>query len=308
MTESRSETLKVAWLTGRGVVAVGGAEARAFLQRIVTNDIDTVAPDRAVYAALLTPQGRFLHDFFVCQIGDSLFLDCEAARADDLARRLKVYRLRAPITIANESARYVAAALFGERALAVLQLAPEPGRAAAFGGGVVFVDPRLAALGARAVVPRGEVDPPAARGFQPTDESEYDRLRLAHGVPDGSRDLPVEDALLMEAGFDALNGLDWQKGCFIGQEVTARMRYRGLVKKRLLPVRLDGPAPEPGTPVMADGREVGIMRSGAGDRALALLRLEAVAAAAAGGAPLTAGGAALTAEVPEGLGSEEEPA
>jgi hypothetical protein len=119
-------------------------------------------------------------------------------------------------------------------------------------------------------------------------------LRLANGIPDGSRDLSIEKAILLEAGFDELNGVDWQKGCYIGQELTARTKYRGLIKRRLMPVRVDGPLPPAGTLVMLDGQEAGEMRSGQGGIALALLRLEAVAAAAEAGRALQAGEARLT--------------
>jgi hypothetical protein len=118
-------------------------------------------------------------------------------------------------------------------------------------------------------------------------------MRLEQGVPDGSRDLPVEKAILLEAGFEELNGVDWDKGCYVGQELTARTKYRALIRKRLMPVKVEGPLPAPGTPVTFDGQEAGEMRSGRGDRALALLRLEAVAAAEAAKAPLTAGDARL---------------
>jgi folate-binding protein YgfZ len=123
----------------------------------------------------------------------------------------------------------------------------------------------------------------------------YDALRLPLGVPDGSRDLQVEKALLLENGFDELNGVDWKKGCYMGQELTARTKYRALIKKRLFPVRIEGALPDPGTPVVRDGEEVGELRSGTGDRALAMLRLDAVRG---NGPPLTAGGARLLPETP----------
>jgi folate-binding protein YgfZ len=159
-------------------------------------------------------------------------------------------------------------------------------------GGVAFLDPRLPALGARALLPRGAAeDALRAAGFAAAALDDYDCLRIGLGVPDGSRDLEVEKSLLLESGFDELNGLDWDKGCYMGQELTARTRYRGLVKKRLLPVEIDGPIPASGTPVLSGEREAGVLRSAVDGRGLALLRLERLDDNAA---PLTAGEARLT--------------
>jgi len=277
----------------RGVVAVSGPDARAFLQGLVSNDVLRVSPARAVYAALLTAQGRYLHDFFIAEIGGALCLDCEAARRDDLLRRLKVYKLRSKVTLEDLTARMGVVALPGAHA-AALGLAGEPGAAKEIAGGSVFADPRLVALGARAILPREAIAPTlAAAGFAPGNAGDYEALRLSLGVPDGSRDLPVEKALLLESGFDELNGVDWKKGCYVGQELTARTKYRGLVKKRLLPVRIEGPVPAPGTAVGAGGAEAGEMRSASGDLGLALLRLDAVDRALAEGAALSAGAARL---------------
>jgi len=145
---------------------------------------------------------------------------------------------------------------------------------------VVFTDPRLAALGARATLPRDRIRQTlTATGATEADFAEYDRLRLSLGIPDGSRDLVPDKSILLESGFDELHGIDWNKGCYIGQELTARTKYRGLIKKRLFPVRIDGPAAEPGAIVTLDGHEAGEMRSSRGGIGLALLRLEAVSAA-----------------------------
>jgi len=279
----------------RGVISVAGEAARPFLQGLVSNDIDKVSAERALYAALLTPQGRYLHDFFIAETGGALLLDCEAPRLADLERRLKLYRLRAKVAIEDAGTALAVALLFGEEALKALELAAEPGQARPFAGGVVYTDPRLAALGARAILPRaGARAAFEAAGFAPGEAAQYDRLRLRLGVPDGSRDLPVEQALLMENGIEALNRLDWDKGCYVGQELTARMKYRALVKKQLLPVAVDGPLPEAGTPVLRDGAAVGEMRSGRDGLALALLKLDA----AEGAAPLTAGDARLVVREP----------
>jgi folate-binding protein YgfZ len=158
-----------------------------------------------------------------------------------------------------------------------LGLAGEPGTARPWETGMVLLDPRLAELGGRAILPRDRLRPPlAGLGLAEADFAAWDRHRLALGIPDASRDLAPDKSILLEAGFDELGGVDWQKGCYVGQELTARTKYRGLIKKRLFPVHIDGPAPAPGTVLTVDGREVGEMRSSRDGLGLALLRLETV--------------------------------
>jgi folate-binding protein YgfZ len=263
-------------LDDRGILAVSGPDRRPFLQGLVSNDADKVGPAAARYAALLTAQGKYLHDFMMVEAGESIWLDAEAARLADLKRRLSMYRLRAKVSL-DERSDLAAAAIFGAGATAILGLPSEPGAARPFGSGVVFVDPRLAMLGARAILPRERAGAELAdAGIAETGFDTYDRLRLSLGIPDGSRDLVLEKSILLESGFDELNGVDWQKGCYIGQELTARTKYRGLIKKRLMPVRIEGPTPLPGAIVTADEREVGEMRSSRDGVGLALLRTEPV--------------------------------
>ncbi len=283
----------------RGVLAVEGPDARELLQGLVSNDVNRVAADRAVHAALLTAQGRYLHDFFIAGLGGALLLDCEAARRDDLKRRLSIYRLRAKATIADATERLAVALIYGKRSLELLGLPEQPGFAGPLGDGVVYVDPRLQGLGARALLPRGTAAGTlAGTGLAAGSQAEYDRLRLSLGIPDGSRDLPVEKAILLENGFDELHGIDWNKGCYIGQELTARTKYRGLVRKRLMPVTIDGPTPAPGTPVMFDGQQAGEMRSAAGNLGLAMVRLEFLEKIGPDGV-LAAGEARLTPHRPD---------
>jgi folate-binding protein YgfZ len=205
-----------------------------------------------------------------------IWLEAEARRLSDLKRRLSIYRLRAKAAL-EERPELVVAAVFGEGARAAMGLSEEPGAARPFASGVAFVDPRLAALGVRCILPRTDIRGALeGTGLAEAGFAAYDRLRLELGIPDGGRDLVPEKTILLEAGFDELNGVDWQKGCYIGQELTARTKYRGLIKKRLIPVEIDGPAPAPGTIVTADGREVGEMRSSRDGVGLALLRIEPV--------------------------------
>jgi len=291
---------KFAILEARGVLAVSGPDRRLFLQGLVSNDVEKVAAERAVYAALLTAQGKYLHDFIMVEAGEAIWLDAEAARLGDLRRRLSIYRLRAKVEIA-ERPELAVAALFGEGALAGLDLAAEPGEARPIDGGVVLVDPRLASLGARAILDRLRLARLGSELAQ-VDFAAYDRHRLALGIPDGSRDLVPDKSILLEAGFDELNGVDWQKGCYVGQELTARTKYRGLIKKRLFPVRIDGPAPAPGTMVTADGRDAGEVRSSRDGQGLALLRLDAIG----GGRTLVADAATLVPIRPDWMRVEQE--
>jgi folate-binding protein YgfZ len=294
-------------LEARGLVEAAGPDARTFLQGMVSADLDRLSPERALWAAFLTPQGKFLHEFFLTlapgapgpEAGeaageDRVLLDCEAARIEDLRTRLGRYKLRARVTLEDVCARYAVAAVFGAGALEALGLPAEAGRAAPFAGGLVHVDPRLPELGARAVLPKDGAEAALqGAGLAPAGRGDYDALRIGLGVPDGSRDLEVERATLLENGFDELGGIDWDKGCFMGQELTARTKYRGLVKKRLVPVEIDGPAPAPGTPVTADGKDAGVLRSVADGLGLALIRLEHLET------PLSAGAARLTARKPD---------
>jgi tRNA-modifying protein YgfZ len=224
------------------------------------------------------------------QVGDALLLDTERARAGDLMRWLMMYRLRAKVEIEDRSDALEVAALLGDGIAGRLDLPDQPGAARALGDGVALIDPRLARLGGRAVSPRGRsVSLLEDLGFAALPPAAYEQARLALGVPDGSRDLVVDRSTLLESGFEELHGVDFKKGCFVGQELTARMKYRGLVRKRLMPVALQGPPPEPGTQILLDGRDAGELRSSVDGRGIALLRLEQVARAAEQGKPLLAG-------------------
>ena len=252
--------MPVSQLPARAVVEITGEDRVTFLQGLVSNDVARAAPGRAVFAALLTPQGKWLADFFIHATDDALLLDCEAAHAPMLVQRLSKFRLRSKVALR-------------ETALPVLvgwgDAAPPPD---------AVPDPRLAQAGWRAL-----------SGDAPDLCAEYDAHRLALGLPDGSADLRAEQTVLLEAGFDELHGVSWEKGCYMGQELTARTKYRGLVKRRLVPVRVTGPLPAPGTPITLDGAEQGEMRSGQGALGIALLRLPAIAAPA-----LACGDATLT--------------
>ena len=281
-------------LEARGILRLSGPDSKTMLQGMVSGDVERVRPDHAIWAAFLTPQGKYLFDFFIGQMGDDLVLDCEGARLGELLKRLNMYKLRADVTITDASDALSVFAAWGEGATAKLGLGAERGSAVATKGGVAFVDPRLAGAGVRVVGSPANTEQLVGDAVESAKLDAYEHLRISLGLPDASRDMQVDRALLLENGFNELDGVSFEKGCYIGQEVTARTRYRGLVKKRLLPVTIDGPAPEAGTPIMAGERAIGEMRTSAGNVGLALLRLEHL-----GLAPFNAGDASLRPRVPE---------
>jgi len=280
---------KAVRLADRSVISVSGAEARDFLQNILTNDVRKITPERAIYAALLTPQGKYLFDFFIAERDGELLFDCEAARKDELLRKLMMYRLRAKAEIVDRSEEEAVWAIFGEtEGKELLAVLDQPGACEGYKSGVLFRDPRLAAMGWRAILPAGE-----APGFEEGDRESFEAHRLTQGVPDGPRDMEVDKTLALEADLDLLDGVDFEKGCYVGQELTARMKHRGKVRKRLMPVQLSGGKAEPGAEIVRDGKTVGTIRSVAGDKAIALLRLDALEAS-----DLAAGPASVQIERP----------
>lgn len=287
-------------LEDRGVLEIAGEDARTFLQGLISNDVDKVAPDKVIYAAFLTPQGKYLHDFFVAELGGALLLDCERERLSDLKRRLGMYRLRSKLTLTDRTEDFAVAAVIGDGVADTIGLPGEQaGAAVPFADGIAYVDSRLPAMGVRMFVPRQSAAAALAdTGLAALGQADYDQRRIRFGLPDGSRDMDTEKAILLENGFDELSGIDWSKGCFLGQELTARTKYRGLIKKRLVPVDVEGPLPPSGTPVVLEGKEIGEIRSGSGDVAVALIRLTALEQAETAGATFNAGSARITPIIP----------
>ncbi|MGB0682533.1 MAG: YgfZ/GcvT domain-containing protein [Magnetovibrionaceae bacterium] len=279
-------------LEDRGLIAIGGADRVTFLQGLVTSDITKLTATNAQWAAFLTAQGKYLFDFFVFEAGEAIWLEVEKARIPDFMKRLKMYKLRSDVTLTDISDDHRVFAAFGPGALDALGLPGEAGALIAEEGSIRFVDPRLAKAGARLILASGS-DAPS--GLVAGDRAAFDAHRIALGLPDGSRDLVIDKSTLLEYGFDELGGVDWKKGCFMGQELTARMKYRGLVKKRLVPAKAEGTLPEAGTHVMAGEKPVGEVFSGEGDQALILVKLEALE----GDAPLVADGVTLTPQKPD---------
>jgi hypothetical protein len=252
-------------LEDRAVIALSGAEARGFLQGLITNDVERLAPGKALYAALLTPQGKILFDFLIVEGDGALLLDCAADSRDALLKRLLTYRLRAKVGIEARDQLVVLAGL------------PDPK------AGISFIDPRLAALGHRTIGARAEM-PAADDGA-----AQYRIQRLDLGVPEGA-DFGGDRMFALDAGLDELHAISFDKGCYVGQELTARMKHRGIARKRLLPVQsLDGSAlPGSDTPLNADGREIAEITTTYGSRGFALVRLDRLEEA--GSAAIDAGG------------------
>ena len=265
------------WLGDRSVVCVEGEDAESFLQGLLTNDVEGLAPGEARYGALLTPQGKILFDMLVVRIaseaGKAFRLDCTAAQAANLAKRLGFYKLRAKVTVVDASADFGVIAAWEDR--------PEPAP-----GMTLYADPRDPRLGWRAILPRVEAEAVGQTGLPA-----YERLRVHSVIPEGGVDFVYGDAFPQDANFDLLSGVDFKKGCYVGQEVVSRMKHRGTARKRIVRVRLSSEAPPPGTPVLDGELPVGAIGSSFAQEALAMLRLDRVEEAGAAGRRLTAGGA-----------------
>jgi tRNA-modifying protein YgfZ len=261
-------------LPSRGGVRVHGADAPKYLQGLITNDMGKAQGTSAIHAGLLSPQGKILFDFFVVCDGAGFLIDVAQDKAAELVQRLLFYRLRAQVEIAEEPALKVADAWGGTPRL------PD--------GAVVYADPRLAELGVRMMVPN-DTDL-ATLGCELRSEADYHAARISLGIPEGGRDFAFGEAFPHEALFDQLHGVDFAKGCFVGQEVVSRMEHRGTARKRIVPVEGEGPLPQSGTIIEADGVKLGELGSVSGASGLALIRLDRAEEALAGGKTLTAGG------------------
>ncbi|HET7680553.1 MAG TPA: folate-binding protein YgfZ [Xanthobacteraceae bacterium] len=276
--------MKAALLSDRGVVKVAGEDARRFLHGLVTAGVDAIKPGEARYAALLTPQGKIIADFIITEAeaadGGGFFLDCPRALAPALVEKLTFYRLRAKVGIEDLSGKLgVMAAWEGTGATEY---------------GLLYSDPRLPALGLRCILPPELLAEAAAElGATLVEAAAYEAHRIALGVPRGGFDFIYGDAFPHEADMDQFGGVDFGKGCYIGQEVVSRIEHRGIARSRIVPVAYDGFAPEAGTPVLAGEKNVGTLGSSAGGRGLAMLRLDRVQDALAAQTPLSAGGVPL---------------
>ena len=276
--------MKAALLPDRGVVKVSGDGARDFLNGLVTTDVAALRPGQGRFGALLTPQGKIIVDFLITEAplgdGGGFLIDCPRALAQGFADKLGFYKLRAKVAVENLSDNLaVLAAWDGD-----LSIKPD----------LAFADPRDAALGWRILARADLVQKVAdAMGATLVDSAAYEAHRIACGAPRGGLDFIYGDAFPHETNMDRLRGVDFDKGCYVGQEVVSRMQHRGTARTRTVRVMLDGPAPEPGTVILAGGKSVGTMGSAAESRGLALIRIDRAADALQAGVPLTSGGLAV---------------
>ena len=282
--------IKAALLPDRGVVKVAGDDARGFLNGLLTADIAKVKPGAPRFAALLTPQGKIIIDCIVAEApgddGGGFFLDCPRALAVDFVQKLNFYKLRAKVICEDLS-----------EVLGVLAVWDGSGDTEY---GLVFPDPRLPALGQRVMLPPHRAKEAAADlGAELVDAKDYEAHRIALGVPRGGLDFAYGDAFPHEADMDQLNGVDFDKGCYVGHEVVSRMQHRGTARTRSVKVLLDGPSPEAGATILAGDKPVGTIGSTSGGKGIALVRIDRVADALDAGQPLTAGGLALKLAEPD---------
>lgn len=280
--------LKSAYLPDRGVVSVTGPDAQTFLQNIITNDMGLLATQRAIHAGLLSPQGKILFDFFVIRTDDGFLLDVARSQIPALVQRLSMYKLRSAVEIADCSAGFTITAIWGNGTDAI------PGE-----GVIAFADPRLEALGFRLLLTLESDWVPAKIDCKPATHEDYDAHRIMLGVPEGGKDYVFGDAFPHEALFDQLGGVSFTKGCFIGQEVVSRMQHRGTARKRIVPVVADGYLPDPGSEIRAGTAAIGTLATSSGNRALALIRIDRAADAAARGEPLLAGNSTIKIDLPD---------
>jgi folate-binding protein YgfZ len=270
--------MKAALLPDRAVIKVIGDDARKFLHGLVTADMLALTPGTARFCALLTPQGKIIADFFVAEApsadGGGFFLDVPRALGTTLFDKLNLYKLRAKVLIEDLSEILGVLAIWGGTPAAKY--------------GLSYADPRLPALGARLMIPpHRAADAAGEIGASLVAADDYEAHRIALGVPRGGVDFAYGDAFPHEADMDQLGGVDFAKGCYVGQEVVSRIEHRGIARTRAVPIRYDGGAPENGVAITAGERQVGTMGSAARGCGIALLRLDRVAEAAE---PLTAAG------------------
>ncbi|KJC41485.1 folate-binding protein [Bradyrhizobium sp. LTSP885] len=282
--------MKAAFLPDRGVVKVSGEDARNFLNGLITTDIEQLRPGLGRFGALLTPQGKIVTDFLITEAptghGGGFLIDAPRALAKGLADKLGFYKLRAKVVVENLSDSLgLLAAWDGEPAMT-----PD----------LSFADPRSAALGWRILIPEDLKQKLADLiGADLVDSDAYEAHRIASGVPRGGLDFMYGDAFPHETNMDRLNGVDFDKGCYVGQEVVSRMQHRGTARTRTVKIILDGPSPEVGATILAGDKSVGTIGSTAGQNGLALVRIDRVADALDAGLSLTAGGLGLRLAEPE---------
>lgn len=267
-------------LSRRGIIKVSGPDQVTFLQGLVTNDVSKISSNKAIYTWLLTPQGKYCHDLMIIQVGEDWYVEVDKHRAQELVNQLSPYILRSKVSLEvmpNSCVVALWAQNNEENLLAdFLKLPPELGCAKSTAEWVAFIDPRELKMGARLIVEKDSLDfLTKFMGTEMSSEDDYRYHRLSLGIPESGEELLVDKSIPLECGMDELHAIDWEKGCYVGQELTARTRYRGLIRKRLIPFILSSPVGFE-DPLMSNDKEVGKWYALAHDRGLALVRLEAL--------------------------------
>jgi tRNA-modifying protein YgfZ len=275
----------VCLLPDRGVIELAGADATGFLQRLITNSVLNIPKGEGRYAGLLTPQGKLLFDFFVVPLPEGAeagyLIDCASEQIADLVKRLNLHKMRAKIAIEDKSKIFAVAAVFGGDAATGIE-------------GICYRDARAPHMGLRVIVPRGD----ALAKLDCADASCYEAHRIAQGVPKGGIDIRYGDAFVHDVNLDLLNGVDFKKGCYVGQEVVSRVHYRNSARKRIVKIHFDGPAPGQGTQITAGETIIGQIGSTAGEEGLAMVRLDRLEEARVAGVALKAGDAEVSVMLP----------
>lgn len=291
-------------LSHRGLVKLSGADVVPFLQGLVTNDVSLVSVTQSVYAWFLTPQGKYLYDLIISRSGDDWYIELDKHRLDEFVQRLSLYVLRSQVEIAPVHEKQIVAlwVLTQQENYPLAEALDLPfvqGATKETTLWMAIIDPRCATLGARLYMDHSNTERLAdCLGVHLVPEEQYEYHRLSMGIPESAQELLVDKSIPLECGLEDLNGVNWHKGCYIGQELTARTKYRGLVRKRLFPFVLSGPVGLD-DPILMEEKEVGRWYALRHDRGMGLLRLEAVSA------PLTSNGGRVTVHIPEWINLTE---
>jgi len=262
-------------LIDRGILSITGTDSLAFLQGIVTNDLEKLNDKIALYSAILTPQGKYLHDFFIFEIDGNIYIDCPINQIDSLEKKLNMYRLRANLEITKVGDAYSVFSLTGPGVVAIMHAEKGLINPELPVTGTVFLDPRLNQLGARAVVKtESAIELLNDKGFTEKNYESYNELQITLGIPGDINVEFLRGAFPLELGFSELNAISFKKGCYVGQEVTSRMKVRNLVKKRLVPVFFEGASLKAGTTISIQDKPVGQVFAKANDKGIVMFRIE----------------------------------
>jgi folate-binding protein YgfZ len=275
----------VCLLRDRGVIELAGTDATGFLQRLITNSVLGIPKGEGRYAGLLPPQGKLLFDFFVVPLSGGAdagyLIDCAGEQTADLVKRLNLHKMRAKIAIEDQSKKFAVAAIFGGEVAAGLE-------------GLIYRDMRAPHMGLRVIAPRD-----ALAKLDRGEASRYEAHRIARGVPKGGVDFVHGNAFVQDVNLDLMNGVDFKKGCYVGQEVVARVHYRNSARKRIVKIHFDGPAPAQGAQITAGETNIGQVGSTAGGEGLAMVRLDRLEEARVAGVALKAGDVEVDVTLPD---------